>query len=89
MVSKEQDYIKLLIEGEKSYSRRQDVPIAYDMTTVAYVARTDFIKNNNKIFDGRVKAALIPKERSIDIDDEIDFKMAELLMNERQGKKNA
>ena len=44
---------------------------------------------NNKIFDGRVKAALIPKERSVDIDDEIDFKMAELLMRERQEKANA
>ena len=89
MVHKEEDYIKLLIEGEKSYSRRQDAPLAYDMTTVAYVAHSDFIKNNNKIFDGRVKAALIPKERSVDIDDEIDFKMAELLMRERQEKANA
>ena len=50
---------------------------------------SDFIKNNNKIFDGRVKAALIPKERSVDIDDEIDFKFAELLMRERQEKENA
>ena len=89
MVHEEEDYIKLLIEGEKSYSRRQDVPLAYDMTTVAYVAHSDFIKNNNKIFDGRVKAALIPKERSVDIDDEIDFKFAELLMRERQEKENA
>ena len=89
MVNKEEDYIKLLIEGEKSFSRRQDAPIAYDMTTVAYVAHSDFIKNNNKIFDGRVKAVLVPKERSVDIDDEIDFKMAQLLMSERQEKANA
>ena len=79
MVRTEQDYIKLLIEGEKSYSRRQDVPIAYDMTTVAYVAQSDSIKNNNKLFDGRVKADLIPKERSVDIDDEIDFKILRLI----------
>jgi len=89
MVHEEEDYIKLLIEGEKSYSRRQDVPLAYDMTTVAYVAHPDFIKNNNKIFDGRVKAVLVPKDRSVDIDDEIDFKMAKLLMKERQEKANA
>ncbi|SVE13319.1 uncharacterized protein METZ01_LOCUS466173 [marine metagenome] len=83
MVHEEEDYIKLLIEGEKSYSRRQDAPLAYDMTTVAYVTRPDYIKNNTKIFSGKVKAALIPKERSVDIDDEIDFKIAELLMRER------
>jgi len=63
--------------------------LAYDMTTVAYVTRPDFIKNNNKVFDGQVKAVLIPKERAIDIDDEIDFKMAEMLIKEKQGKVNA
>ena len=83
LVHKEEDYIKLVIEGKKSYSRRQDAPLVYDMTTIAYVTRPDYIKNNTKIFDGKVKAALIPKERSIDIDDEIDFKIAELLMRER------
>jgi len=89
MVKKDQDYVKLLIEGEKSYSRRQDAPLNYDMTTVAYVAHTSYIKNNNKIFDGRVKASLVPKERSVDIDDEFDFKMAEVLMGEKEKKYNA
>ena len=82
MVSEQDGYIKLLVENESKYSRRQDVPIAYDMTTVAYVTRPDYIKNNNKVFDGRVKASLVPKERAVDIDDEIDFKIAEMLMME-------
>jgi len=89
MVSEQDGYVKLLMESEYEYSRRQDVSMAYDMTTVAYVTRPDFIKNNNKIFDGRVKAVLVPKERSVDIDDEIDFKLAKLLMKERQEKANA
>jgi CMP-N-acetylneuraminic acid synthetase len=88
MVSLEGEYIKLLSNSEENYSRRQDVPLTYDMTTVAYVTRPYIIKNNNKIFEGRVKAVLIPKERAIDIDDEIDFKMAELLMKEKQEKLN-
>ena len=82
MVSEQDGYVKLLVENECEYSRRQDVPIAYDMTTVAYVTRPDFIKNNNKVFDGQVKASLVPKERAVDIDDEIDFKIAEMLMME-------
>ena len=89
MVSEQDGYVNLLMENESEYSRRQDVSMAYDMTTVAYVTRPDFIKNNNKIFDGRVKAVLVPKERSVDIDDEIDFKLAKLLMKERQEKANA
>jgi len=59
------------------------------MTTVAYVTRPNFIKSNEKLFDGRVKAVLVPKERAIDIDDEVDFKMAEMLIKEKQGKVNA
>jgi len=80
MVSEEDGYVKLLIESGKGYSRRQDVPKAYDMTTVAYVAHPEFIKRNNKIFEGNVKAVLIPKERAVDIDDEIDFRIAEMLI---------
>jgi N-acylneuraminate cytidylyltransferase len=80
MVSKKDGYINLLMEDKGSYSRRQDVPKIYDMTTVAYVSRPEFIKKNSKIFDGKVKSVLIPKERAVDIDDEIDFKIAEMLI---------
>jgi len=83
MVSVHNGEVKLLVESEKTYTRRQDVPKAYDMTTVAYVAHPSFIKHHNKIFEGKVKSVLIPKERAIDIDDEIDFRIAEMLINER------
>ena len=88
MVTEENSYIKLLNESKEDYSRRQDVPLAYDMTTVAYVSRPDFIKNNNKIFDGKVKAVIIPKERAVDIDDEIDFEIAKMLIQKKQEKIN-
>lgn len=89
MVSEQEGYVKLLAENENEYSRRQDVPKAYDMTTVAYVTRPDFIKNNNKIFDGKVKAHIVPKERAVDIDNEIDFKIAEMLILEKKENINA
>jgi N,N'-diacetyl-8-epilegionaminate cytidylyltransferase len=70
---------KLLIDSSASYSRRQDVPKAYNLTTVAYVSRPEFIINSGHIFDGRVKSVMIPEERSIDIDTELDFKIANFL----------
>ena len=70
---------KLLIDSSESYSRRQDVPKAYSLTTVAYVSRPEFIINSDHIFDGRVKSVMIPEERSIDIDTELDFKIANFL----------
>ena len=79
MANEKDGYINLLMESKESYSRRQDVPVAYDMTTVAYVVRTSFVKTHNGIFEGRVKSVTIPSERAIDIDTILDFKIAEYL----------
>ncbi len=73
-------YAEVLFQGDKTYFRRQDVPEAFDMTTVAYVARPQFIRKAKNIFDGRVKAVLIPEERSLDIDTENDFEFADFMM---------
>ena len=61
----------LAVEG--AFSRRQDAPRIYDMTTVAYVARADFILRASRIFDGEVRAVQIPRERALDIDNEMDM----------------
>ena len=58
------------------------------MTTVAFVTRPNFIINNTSIWDGRVKGVIIPKERSLDIDDAFDFSIAKYLMQERISQEN-
>lgn len=63
--------------------RRQDAPIVYDMTTVAYAARGTYIKATSAVLTGKVKAVIIPKERAIDIDTMLDFEMAEFLMSKK------
>lgn len=73
--------VNKLIESE-TYTRRQDAPEAFDMTTVAYVLRPDFIFSSPSLFSGRVKSIVIPKERAVDIDDLWDFKYAECLYQE-------
>jgi len=83
MVREDNEYIKLLIDVEKSYSRRQDVPKAFDMTTVAYVLWPKFVMENDGIFQGRVKSVVIPNERAIDIDTKLDFEIAELLIRKK------
>lgn len=64
-------FVCLAVEG--GFSRRQDAPHLYDMTTVAYVARADFVLNAGRIFDGKVRAVRIPRERALDIDTELDM----------------
>ena len=81
-------YVNVILKDTKQIYCRQKAPVVFDMTTVAYVTRPDFIINNNSIWDGRVKGVIIPKERSIDIDDAFDFSVAKYLMHERISKKN-
>jgi CMP-N-acetylneuraminic acid synthetase len=69
-----------VVLGAAEFQRRQDVPPVYDITTVAYVSRPDFILNHERLFDGRVRPVMVPKERAVDIDDEYDFKMAQALL---------
>jgi len=87
MVNKTNDgFIELIIKDSKHIRRRQDVPQCYDLTTVAYVTRPEFVLSANGIFEGRVKGVEIPVERAIDIDTELDFKIAEYLILDRKAQ---
>ena len=79
--------VSLVIEPESTIVRRQDAPVVYDMATVAYVARPDFVMTSNSTFAGRVKSVHVPAERAIDIDTLLDFEMAEYLLNRRMETK--
>lgn len=64
---------------------RQSAPVTYDITTVAYVARPDFILAANGMWDGRVGTVEIPAERALDIDTAHDFRIAELMLQGTGG----
>lgn len=65
---------------------RQELPTFYRINGVVYVAYWKFLKQTKTFFGSSTYAYIMPKDKSIDIDDEIDFKFAELLMNYRQNK---
>jgi len=72
----------LVIRPKGDIHHRQSAPRVYDMTTIAYAARPKFIMSSSSIFDGKVKAVIVPEERALDIDTELDFKFAEYLMGQ-------
>lgn len=78
--------VGLVILPQSEIARRQDVPVVYDMATVAYVARPEFVMSHNGTFEGRVRAVHVPTERAIDIDTLLDFQIAECLLNVREQK---
>lgn len=79
--------VALAVKPDQPIVRRQDAPQFYDVATVAYAARSQFILDHHGLFDGRVGCVIVPAERAVDIDTELDFKVAELLMHERGGGK--
>ena len=61
-------------------TRRQDSPKCYDMNASIYVWWKDVLKREKEIFLKKSHIYIMPKERSIDIDDDLDFKVAEFLL---------
>lgn len=73
-------YADLLMKERSGFVRRQDVPPIYDVTTVAYAGRSEFILKAKRLFDGNVRAFRVPIERALDIDTPFDFMIAEAIV---------
>ncbi len=80
VVTDKDGYAKRVIEPGSAIAHRQTAPEVFDMATVAYVSRPDFILSASGVFDGKVKSVLVPKVRAVDIDDKYDFAIAEALL---------
>ena len=80
---KDVEVIEILIKSNNNFSRRQDAPSVFDITTVSYVCRPEFIINSDAIFDGKVKGVQIPADRALDIDTELDWKFVEFMMDKK------
>lgn len=70
----------IAVKNNLGVTRRQDAPSVFDMTTVAYAVKPEFVLKSKSLFEGNVKAVKVPRERAIDIDNEWDFKVAEALL---------
>lgn len=74
---------KVQLSKEGSFSSRQSAPKVYDMNSSIYIWWKDVLKREMKIFLDNSKIYIMSKERSIDIDNELDFKMCQMLLPER------
>ena len=62
--------------------RRQDAPKSYDMNASIYIWKRDIILNFDTLFLENTGLYVMPEERSIDVDTELDYKFVEFLMKE-------
>lgn len=82
MVTADKNRKVTLVAGNGEIKRRQDALPCFDIATVAYVSRPEFILKSMSIWDGNVVGVEVPRNRSIDVDDEYDFKIARFLMED-------
>ena len=72
----------LKISPDKSY-RRQLLPKVYMLNGAVYVAECNSIKKNRSFITVDTLGYIMPKERSLDIDTMLDFKLVEFFIKER------
>jgi CMP-N-acetylneuraminic acid synthetase len=73
------------VEGidERRYYRRQTLPPVYRLNGAVDVTRRRFVIEREELYGGNMVGYVMPAERSIDLDGEIDFALAAFLLQGR------
>ena len=77
-------FARLSKKPSRQIATRQSTPSVFAMNASVYAWKTPVLLNQTNLISGKVKHVEMPEERSIDIDAEIDFKLVEIIMMERQ-----
>lgn len=72
---------------DKGVVRRQDAPSCYDMNASIYVWNRNTFLTSETIFNHDTLLFVMPEERSIDIDTELDYKIVSMMLEEKEGAK--
>ena len=80
----ENDLILPFCIEEKEGTRRQDYrPPAYMRNGAIYAVKRDVLMNEGSLWGEISRPYIMPPERSVGIDNELDFKLVEILLQER------
>jgi len=83
----EQDQLLPFMIEEKEGTRRQDyTPAAYMRNGSIYLTRCDNLMENNSIWGQIIRPYIMPEERSVNVDSEMDMKLVEFMIQERQNQ---
>lgn len=66
--------------------RRQDAPKCYDMNASIYIWQRNVLFDAPTLFNSDTGLYVMPEDRSIDIDSELDFKFVEYLMSQNLNR---
>lgn len=68
---------------DRPISRRQDSPKCFDMNASFDIWKREVLLKSDTLFTGNTGLYVMPEDRSIDIDCELDWRIVEMLMAER------
>lgn len=73
------------IEGRPDVTRRQDLPPAYALNGALYIARTDWLLEQQGFIGTETLGYIMPPERSVDLDAPQDWRWVEFLIERANG----
>lgn len=71
---------------EEKCGNRQELPTYYRINGAIYIQRVNLLMKREKLYNVNSFAYIMDKRKSIDIDDEYDFMLAEVLDNYQRSK---
>jgi N-acylneuraminate cytidylyltransferase/CMP-N,N'-diacetyllegionaminic acid synthase len=80
MVEMHDGWARIVKAPGRSVTRRQDAPPVYSLSPAVFAIRRDFVLQASHWSEGRVGLVVLPRERAIDIDHELDFQFVEFLL---------
>ena len=80
MVEAKNKKINLVKKSKKIIHSRQKAPKVFDMNASIYIWRRNKILNTDNLYGGKTDIYIMPFKRSLDIDEEVDFKIVKMLL---------
>jgi CMP-N,N'-diacetyllegionaminic acid synthase len=85
---KEDQYLKPIQGGSYLKMRRQDLPKSYVPNGAIFISTVGILQEYRSFYSSKILPYVMPPERSIDIDNELDFFMAEKILTQLVPKDN-
>jgi len=83
-IQNDDGFLRGIYDDKTPFMRRQDLPRVFLTNGAIYIVKTELFKSTHKLFGERTLPFIMPKERSIDIDDIDDFQKAERYLTDRK-----
>jgi len=80
----EGNYLRPLLKPDDSWSGRQDLPKTYIPNGALYISTPEKLYKFSNYYNGKIVPYVMSMEESVDIDDELDFILAEKLMERKK-----